>query len=190
MKNAMNTSFVFLAEGFEEIEALSVVDILRRASMPVVTVSIGPSLEVKGAHGVTVVADTLFNEAQYASAQWLILPGGMPGATNLAAHQVLNEMLVEQNKRGGGVAAICASPAVVLGPLGLLSGRDAVCYPGMERLVSGVRWGVKPVAVDDNIVTGNGPSAASTFALTIVAQTLGREASLEVAEGMLIYPTA
>ena len=183
--------YVFLADGFEDIEALAPIDILRRGGMDVVTVSVMDYQLVESAHGVSVMADALFDDVEsFSDADLLVLPGGMPGATNLAAHQVLNEMLVEQNKRGGGVAAICASPAVVLGPLGLLSGRDAVCYPGMERLVSGVRWGVKPVAVDDNIVTGNGPSAASTFALAIVAQTLGREASLEVAEGMLIYPTA
>ena len=186
----MSKSFVFLADGFEEIEALSTIDILRRAGIDTVTVAIGDNLQVTGAHGVTVLADSFLPDNDYSGAQWLILPGGMPGATNLAAHPVLCEMLVEQNKQGRGVAAICASPAVVLGPLGLLSGRDAVCYPGMEQLVSGVRWGVRPVAIDGNIITGNGPNAANTFALTIVAHTLGREAALAVADGMLIYPTA
>ena len=84
------------------------------------------------------------------------------------------------------MAAICASPAVVLGPLGILSGRDAVCYPGMERGVSGVHWGARPVAVCDNVVTGNGPAAAASFALAIVEQTLGHSASEQVAEAMLL----
>ena len=182
----MKQSIVFMADGFEEIEALTTVDVLRRAGMEVVTMSIGESREVTGAHGVPVIADTLFDESLVAEAQWLILPGGMPGATNLAAHQGVRAALTNHNRHGGNIAAICASPAVVLGPLGILSGRDAVCYPGMERGVSGVRWGVHPVAVCDNVVTGNGPSAAAAFALAIVAQTLGQDAADDVAAGMLL----
>lgn len=182
----MKQSIVFMADGFEEIEALTTVDVLRRAGMEVVTMSIGESREVTGAHGVPVIADALFDESLVAEAQWLILPGGMPGATNLAAHQGVRAALTNHNRHGGNIAAICASPAVVLGPLGILSGRDAVCYPGMERGVSGVRWGVRPVAVCDNVVTGNGPSAAAAFALAIVAQTLGQDAADDVAAGMLL----
>lgn len=182
----MDLAIVFLAEGFEEIEALTTVDVLRRAGLNVVTMSISETLNVRGAHGVTVVADALFDADAAHDADWLILPGGMPGATNLAAHQPLCEALVQSNNRGGHIAAICASPAVVLGPLGILSGRDAVCYPGMEKGISGVRWGAKPVAVCDNVVTGNGPAAAATFALTIVAVTLGEDAAAEVADAMLL----
>ncbi len=182
----MRQSIVFLANGFEEIEALTTVDVLRRAGMEVVTMSISASREVTGAHGVTVVADALFDEAAAHDAEWLILPGGMPGATNLAAHSGLRAALIDNNRRGEKVAAICASPAVVLGPLGILSGRDAVCYPGMERGVSGVHWGARPVAVCDNVVTGNGPAAAASFALAIVEQTLGHSASEQVAEAMLL----
>ncbi len=181
----MDLAIVFLADGFEEIEALTTVDVLRRAGLNVVTMSIGDSLTVRGAHGVKVLADAMFDADVAHNADWLIVPGGMPGATNLAAHVGVCDALVQHNKRGGLIAAICASPAVVLGPLGILSGRDAVCYPGMEKGVSGVHWGAKPVIVSDNIVTGNGPSAATEFALTVVALSVGEDAAAEVASAML-----
>ena len=182
----MKTSFVFLADGFEEVEALTSIDVMRRAGMPVVTVSINPGLEVTGAHGVTVLADSLWEDNDYSDAEWLVLPGGIPGAPNLADHEALCDALVAQEERGGKVAAICASPAVVLAPLGLLMGRAAVCYPGMDADIEGVNWGRTAVAVDGNVVTGNGPAAAAPFALTLVAQSLGRDKALEVAGGMLL----
>ncbi|MBO4803233.1 MAG: DJ-1/PfpI family protein [Muribaculaceae bacterium] len=182
----MKTSYVFLADGFEEVEAMTSIDVMRRAGMPVVTVSINPGVAVTGAHGVTVVADSLFEDNDYSEAEWLVLPGGMPGATNLAAHEGLCEALAAQDERGGKVAAICASPSVVLACQGLLDGRHAVCYPGMEAPVEGVEWGDESVAVDGNITTGNGPSAAAPFALAMVAQSLGQEAADAVASGMLL----
>ena len=181
----MKETYVFFADGFEEIEALTCVDVLRRAGMPVTTVSINPGLEVKGAHGVTVLADSLFDDNDYNDAEWLVLPGGIPGAPNLAAHEGVCDALSAQDERGGKLAAICASPAMVLGPLGILMDREAVCYPGLEDTVEGVRWAKTPVAVDGNVVTGNGPAAAAPFALTIVAQTLGHAAAAEVTAGML-----
>lgn len=182
----MKQTYVFLADGFEEIEALTSVDVLRRASMPVTTVSINPGLEVKGAHGVTVVADSLFADNDYSDAEWLVLPGGIPGAPNLAAHEELCEVLSERDERGGKIAAICASPAMVLGTLGILYGREAVCYPGLEDTVEGVNWAQTLVAVDGHIVTGRGPAAAAPFALAIVAETLGQAAAAQVATGMLL----
>jgi 4-methyl-5(b-hydroxyethyl)-thiazole monophosphate biosynthesis len=179
-------TFVFLADGFEEIEALTCIDVLRRAGMPVTTVSINPGLEVTGAHGVTVLADSLFGDSDYEGAEWLVLPGGIPGAPNLAACEPLCDLLTAQDARGGKVAAICASPAVVLAPLGLLQDRRAVCYPGMEQGIEGVRWAEGPVAVDGNVVTGNGPAAAAPFALALVEQSMGRETAAQVAAGMLL----
>ena len=181
----MKTSFIFLADGFEEVEALTSIDVMRRAGMPVTTVSINPGLEVIGAHGVTVLADSLYGDNDYSDAEWLVLPGGVPGAPNLAAHEALCDELVAQDERGGKVAAICASPAVVLAPLGILAGRNAVCYPGMEADVEGVNWCDGAVAVDRNVVTGNGPAAAAPFALTMVTQSLGRDQADAVASGML-----
>ena len=182
----MKTSYIFLADGFEEVEALTCVDVMRRAGMPVVTVSINPGNEVTGAHGVTVLADSLFGDHDYSDAEWLVLPGGIPGAPNLANCEALCDLLDAQDERGGKVAAICASPAVVLAPLGILQGRRAVCYPGMEQGIEGVQWTAGSVAVDGNVVTGNGPAAAAPFALTIVEQSMGREVAEQVANGMLI----
>lgn len=182
----MNTSYVFLADGFEEIEALATVDILRRAGMEVTTVSINSSLEAIGAHGVKVTADALISEVDLGSAEWLICPGGMPGASNLAACQALTQALVAQNAKGGKIAAICASPSVVFGTLGLLEGKQAVCYPGMESGMAGAIVGSGPVAVDGNIVTGNGPAAACAFGLTIVKESVGEDKARKVAEAMLL----
>lgn len=181
----MKMTFIFLADGFEEVEALTSIDVMRRAGMPVTTVSIGQDLEVTGAHGVTVVADSLFTDNDYTDAEWLVLPGGVPGAPNLAAHEALCDALTAQDDRGGKIGAICASPAVVLAPLGILQGRDAVCYPGMEADIEGVRWGKASVAIDGNVVTGNGPAAAAPFALAMVAESLGHDAAAQVAAGML-----
>ena len=182
----MKTSFIFLADGFEEVEAMTSVDVMRRAGMPVVTVSINEGVAVTGAHGVTVVADSVFGDNDYSDAEWLVLPGGMPGATNLAAHEGLSVLLDAQDERGGKFSAICASPAIVLAPKGLLQDRDAVCYPGMEADVEGVRWGDAQVAVSGNVVTGNGPAAAAPFALAMVAESLGQDAADQVASGMLL----
>ena len=129
------TSYLFLADGFEEIEALATVDILRRAGIDVKTVSIKETLEVEGAHGVKVRADIVYAEMEYAEAEWLILPGGMPGAANLKAHDKLCSKLLSHNAKGGRIAAICASPGVVLGQLGIMEGRNGVCYPGFEPLM-------------------------------------------------------
>ena len=182
----MKTTFIFLADGFEEVEAMTSIDVMRRAGMPVVTVSINDGLEVTGAHGVTVMADTVFDMEDFSDAEWLVLPGGMPGATNLASHEELCELLNARNDEGGRIGAICASPSVVLAPLGILNGRQAVCYPGMEAPVPDVQWGDQPVAVSGNVVTGNGPAAAAAFALAMVRESLGNDAAAQVAAGMLL----
>lgn len=182
----MNTSYLFLAEGFEEIEALATVDILRRAGIEVATVAVTPSREVKGAHGVPVVADMTITDINASDAPWLILPGGLPGATNLAACSQLVEMLKRQVAEGRCVAAICASPAMVLGPIGLLDGHRATCYPGCEGACDHPGFTGQPVEVDGQIVTGKGPGFTFRFALAIVEKTLGKEAADKVAAGMLL----
>lgn len=182
----MRPSYVMFADGFEEIEALTVVDVLRRAGMQVVIMSIYETPEAIGAHGVTVVADEVFNPEMLEDAEWIICPGGMPGASNLAANETLCELLQEQDAKGEKIAAICASPSVILGPLGLLDGREAVCYPGMEDGMTGAVVLNQPVAVDGNIVTGNGPAAAAKFALTIASISMGGDVAHDVAAGMLL----
>ncbi|MBO5053693.1 MAG: DJ-1/PfpI family protein [Muribaculaceae bacterium] len=183
------TTFLFLATGFEEIEALTVVDVLRRAGMDIKTVSITSDKLVKGAHGVVVEADQTFKEADFSEAEWLVLPGGMPGAENLHNFEALNELLKIHATKGK-VAAICAAPAVVLGPLGVLSGREATCYPGFEDgiIAGGAIRRDAPVVALDKLITANGPSSALRFALAIVANSLGESYAHEVGAGMLYYP--
>ncbi len=184
----MKESYVFLADGFEEIEALSVIDILRRAEIPVKTVSITSSLQVHGAHGVTVNADVLYDNTLFADPLWLILPGGLPGATNLYEFAPLQGLLEQQKASAEGrIAAICAAPAEVLGRMGLLKGEKATCYPGFEEKLN-CEAVDEPVVVSGKFVTGNGPGNAIPWALKIVEETLGHEAMLKVANGMLIYP--
>lgn len=183
----MKTSYVFLATGFEEIEAITPVDILRRAGMPVKTVAVGAAKEVVGAHGLPVVADIKLDEVYLEQADFLILPGGMPGALNLHESQALNDMLKEHAANGGKIAAICASPGVVLAPLGLLDGLEATCYPGFEEPCrqNGATMVDKRVVMTPNVITGNGPSSAALFALSIVANAAGETKAQEVSDQML-----
>lgn len=182
----MKQSFVFLANGFEEVEALTVVDFMRRAAIDVKTVSITSEKNVKGAHGIEVKADLLLAEIDANQAEWLILPGGMPGASNLFECKQLCEMLVAHNAKGEKLAAICASPAVVFAPLGILDGKMGACYPGFEGAMANCVVEKSTVVTDGNVVTGNGPSAAGDFALQIISMTKGEDAANEVAKGLLL----
>jgi 4-methyl-5(b-hydroxyethyl)-thiazole monophosphate biosynthesis len=181
------TSFVFLAQGFEEIEALSVVDLLRRAGMGVATVSITESRKVVGAHGIAVEADYTFEEATFDNIEWLVVPGGMPGAENLHKCEALNELLKTHAANNGKIAAICAAPAVVLAPLGLLNGIEATCYPGFEAQCKqhGAKMIDRRVVLSDNIITANGPSSAMLFGLALICKSLGVSESQEIAQGLL-----
>ncbi|MCH5239724.1 MAG: DJ-1/PfpI family protein [Muribaculaceae bacterium] len=184
----MKESYIFLAAGFEEIEALTAVDVMRRAGMEVHTVSITSALQVRGAHGVTVNADMLFDNTLFSDPEWLVLPGGMPGATNLFEFGQLQGLLKNQAESPKGrIAAICAAPAVVLGQLGLLNGEKATCYPGFENLVEGAEMIDAPVVVSNKFVLGNGPANALPWALTIVREARGKEVASKVANGMLYY---
>lgn len=184
----MNRSFLFLADGFEEIEALTVVDVMRRAGMDIKTVSINDTAKVTGAHGIVVEADTLLDENDYNGAEWLIAPGGMPGASNLHECAKLNKLLTAQFENGGKIAAICAAPAVVLAPIGVLKGIKATSYPGFEAQCteSGAEVSTDMVVALDRIITGKGPAAATKFALAIVDNSMGESIAREVADGMLV----
>lgn len=185
----MKESFLFLAEGFEEVEALTAVDILRRAGIPVKTVSITSSLQVTGAHGISVTSDLLYDNTLFADAAWLILPGGMPGATNLHDFAPLCGLLKAQKEsEHGRIAAICASPAVVLGQEGLLKGEKVTCYPGFESMLKGAEVVDAPVVVSGKFVLGNGPANAMVWALAIVKEALGFEEAEKVASGLLLHP--
>lgn len=182
----MKESFIFLANGFEEVEALTAVDILRRAGIPVKTVSITSSLQVTGAHGITVNADVLYDNTLFSEPSWLILPGGMPGATNLANFPPLCGLLRQQAASPHGrIAAICAAPAVVLGELGLLKGERATCYPGFEEKLLGAKYEDAPVVKSGKFILGSGPAHAMSWALAIAEADKGEKIATEVAMGLL-----
>jgi 4-methyl-5(b-hydroxyethyl)-thiazole monophosphate biosynthesis len=165
---SMDQVCVFLGSGFEEIEALTVVDILRRSNIEVTTVSIIGDLEVTGAHDITVVADKLFNDIDYQEVQMLVLPGGMPGTRNLQNHKGLHKQLLQFERQKKWIAAICAAPGI-LGKMGFLQGKRAVCYPGVENQLTGASITKNKVEIDGNIITGRGMGTAIDFALQLTA---------------------
>ena len=181
----MKTVYLFLATGFEEIEALTIVDMLRRAEIDITTVSISRNLQVEGAHGITVTADCTWVELSTEDADWLILPGGMPGTKHLGECKPLVSLLQRQAAANKNIAAICAAP-MMLGKLGLLKGRKATCYPGFEQYLEGAECTGAPVERDGNIITGKGPGAAMEFALTVVDMMLGKEKVQELKEAMCV----
>ena len=181
----MKTIFVFLAEGFEEIEALTPVDVLRRAGLPVQTVSVMDEQIVAGAHGVPVLADKMFAEINPEDAEMILLPGGLPGATNLDAHEGLGQMIQDFAKEEKPLAAICAAP-LVFGNRGLLQGKKATCYPGFETYLQGAEYTAALVEKDGNFITGKGPGAAMEFAFAIVEKYCGIDKVNELKQGMMI----
>ena len=174
----------FLADGFEDIEALAPVDILRRAGVDIKTVSITDSLMVKSAHGVEIKADVMFDGADVEVADLLLLPGGMPGAENLKNHCGLRKALIRHNDAGKKIGAICAAP-MVLGDLGLLRGKRATCYPGFETLLDGADYTAELFTVDGNIITGRGPAAAFPYAYKIAEWFVGEKNTEGLKEGMI-----
>lgn len=176
--------YIFLANGFEEIEALTVADLLRRAEIQIKTVSIMEDKLVYGAHGIGVEADILFKEGLYDKCAMLILPGGMPGTTNLCNHRELNEELKEFAAAGKPVAAICAAP-MVLAKAGLLQGHEATIYEGMEEELTGAVHRSDKVVVSGNVITSKGPGTAMDFALAIIAYLKGAEKAKEIAAELL-----
>lgn len=176
---------VHLADGFEEIEAISIIDVLRRAGLDVVAVSITGKLEVHGAHQINVIADVLFDDVDYESIHMIVLPGGMPGASNLNAHVGLKAQIVKFNEARKPLAAICAAP-LVYGNLGILNGRQAVCYPGFEKYLSGAEVLTNSVAESGHVTTGRGPGVAIQFALKLVEQLVSAEKAELLAGQMLV----
>ena len=174
--------YLFLANGFEEIEALTPVDLLRRAGIEIQTVSITADRMVTGSHGIAVEADLTLEEADFERAQVLVLPGGLPGTTNLGNCLVLTEELkrfaAEERRK---VAAICAAPSV-LGQLGLLKGKRAICFPGWEEKLEGaqIEEGAKAV-VDGNVITSRGMGTAVEFSLALVKELKDRETAEKLA---------
>ncbi len=180
----MSRVCVFLADGFEEIEGLTVVDILRRAGVDTQTVSINGDRTVTGSHKISVQADVCFKDADFTKTQMLVLPGGMPGTLNLGACQELTDLIMDFNEKGKKVAAICAAPSI-LGDLGILKGRKAACYPGFEERLAGAEVVCDNVAVDKNVTTSRGMGTAIPFALALTEQLVSREKADEIKKGII-----
>lgn len=175
---------IFLAEGFEESEALLPLDILRRGGLDAITVSVTSDRIVKSSHGVQVVADALISEISAEDVQMIILPGGLPGATNLDECQYLDKMIMDFASKGKSLAAICAAP-MVYGKRGLLRGKKATCYPGFDKYLDGAEYTGVLVECVDNFILGKGPAAAAEFGFAILEKLAGREKANEVRKGML-----
>lgn len=169
----MNRVYVFMADGFETVEALAPVDVMRRAGLQVTTVSIMGRPDVESAHGVVVKADELFENLLFDDADALVLPGGGLGTENLSAHESLRVLLLDACSQGVLVAAICAAP-MVLGRIGLLNGKRATCYPGCEGDLFGAEYTAAPVELDGNILTACGPGASFDFGFAIVRHFCGQ----------------
>lgn len=170
----MNKVYIFLADGFETVEALAPVDVMRRAGLDVVTVSIMGRRDVLSAQNVTVLADELYENIAFDDADALVLPGGSVGTDNLSAHGALRALLVDACSRGLLVAAICAAP-MVLGRIGVLKGKMATCYPGCEGDLFDAEYTAKSVEQDGNIITACGPGASFDFGFAIVKYFCGAD---------------
>lgn len=180
----MSKVYVFLADGFEEIEGLTVVDLLRRANIETEMVSVMETKQVVGSHGIEIKADSLFADNDYADAALLVLPGGMPGTLNLGNHEGLCNLLKKHYGEEKMIAAICAAPSV-FGQLGFLNGRIATCYPGFEGKLDGAIVCATKVAVDGNVVTAKGMGAAIDFSLKLIELLADKESADKISAGII-----
>lgn len=201
MEKKTKRALVFLAPGFEEVEALTPVDYLRRAGVEVCTAALDAGAfgktAVTGSHDIRITADAalsaLAGGKKLDPLFWdaVILPGGLPGASNLAADSAVNDFILAMAGAGKWVCAICAAPAVVLAPLGILSGRNFTCFPGMEKDVSGANWSEERTVVDKNpsgggIITGRGAGTAGEFACAIAEKLAGEGEGSALASRVLL----
>lgn len=191
----MKGVYVFLADGFEEIEALATVDILRRGGVDLRTVSITERGAINGAHGIQVLSDwtrqEFDREADFSATapdDAMIFPGGLPGASNLASDEPLMEIMRSHYAEGGVVAAICAAPGLVVSQLPTLEGKRFTCYNGFEAapVSKGGAYTGAPAEVDGNLITGRGPGCAVEFALAVLGKLKGEAVASEVRAGLLI----
>lgn len=179
----MNKVYIFLADGFEEIEGLTVVDLLRRADIDITMVSITGNLEITGSHQILVKCDELFEKADFSDAGMLVLPGGKTGTDNLSVHEGLDRLLKDFSSKGKLLSAICAAPSV-LGRKGLLKARRAICYPGFEEYLTGAAIVDEAVVVDGNIITSKGMGTAIDFSLEIIKTLKGEADAAKIASSI------
>lgn len=182
----MEPVYLFFAEGTEETEALAVVDVLRRAGIETRIVSVANERWVTGAHGIRIEADMTVDEVDFTKASALVLPGGLPGAYNLADCAPLAAGIKVHHAHGGLLTAICAAP-LVFGRMGLLKGLRATCYPGFEQELEGAAYTAKLVERDGQFITGKGPAAVFAFAYAIVERLVGPDKADAVKHGMLYH---
>ncbi len=178
---------VLLATGFEEIEALTPVDVLRRAGVEVTLISVTDEINVTGAHNITVVCDRLLKEIHPGSIDVVVLPGGTPGTGNLMANQGVTNLLTEFNQHKKWIAAICAAPKII-GELGFLKNRKATCFPGFEHHLKEAHYYPCPAITDGHIITGRGIGAAMEFSLEIVSNLISPEKATEMRDQMVVPP--
>ncbi|MDD4968435.1 MAG: DJ-1/PfpI family protein [Paludibacter sp.] len=177
--------FIFLAEGFEELEAIAPIDIFRRADIEVTTVSVSKEKTVRGAHGISMQADSLFSKTDFSDNDLLYLPGGMPGTKNLEAHEGLKNLLLKQAAENKPIAAICAAPSL-LGKMGLLMGKEAICFPGFENQLTGAILSKEKIVQSGNISTAKAAGVAVQFALKLVEELKGRALSEKIASAICV----
>ncbi len=181
----MKKAYLFFATGFEEVEALTVVDILRRGGVDCKTVSVTGDYDVTSSHAVTVRADLLFEEQSLEEGDMLILPGGIPGTPNLKAHTGLDKLIRQYYEAGKYLAAVCAAPTVY-GEKGLLQGRKATCFPGMESGLVGAEHREDKVVCDGQFITSRGMGTCIDFGLTLLAK-LTDEANAQTVGKKIVY---
>ena len=180
----MNKVFVFLADGFEEIQGLTVVDLLRRAEIDTVMVSVGDSKRIIGSHRIEVKADIMFHEVLEPEGSMFVLPGGMPGTLHLKEHEGLCKLLKKAYANGKYIAAICAAPTV-LEACGLLEGKKATSYPAMEKELVSADYQTDKVVVDGKIITSRGMGTAIDFAAKMVEIFKGTDAKDELLDSIV-----
>ncbi len=175
--------YMFLAEGFEEVEALCPLDLMRRAGLSVTTVGVG-ARQITGAHSITVTADITDGDYCDNAPDMIFLPGGMPGTLNLAACPTVIQAIQNAYDRNAYLAAICAAPSI-LGDMGLLRGKEAICYPGFEARLTGAKISDQPVVCDGKIITAAGMGAALEMGLRIIEVLCGRKKAEELRNAVI-----
>jgi len=182
-------AIVLLADGFEDVEAITPIDYLKRAGIEVTTVSISDNPIVTSKWGgIKLTADTILADLSDSACIWdaVVIPGGIPGAPNLAASETTCKLIKKMADNGKLICAICASPVIVLAPLGLVNGKQFTCYPGLEEKVTGGRWQDERVVIDGNIITSRAAGTTGEFAIAIINALLGKDEGIKIAKAVLL----
>ncbi len=180
----MSKVAVMLADGFEDVEAITAIDLMRRAGIEVTTVSVNEDETVTTSHKIVLKADAVLSRTDLDVFDLIVLPGGMPGTLNLGKTKALTDKIIEFNSKGKMLGAICAAPTV-FGGLGILEGKKACCYPGMEDGLTGAQKCTDNVVVDGNIITSRGVGTAIDFALAIITALVDKKTADDIAEGIV-----